>query len=120
MKVVINTCYGGFGLSQQAADMIEALLGDEYCEGLVERHAPELVKVVEALGQDANDAFSELKVVEIPEYADYTISEYDGCETLRWFLRPEEKLRRIKEACPQLSTEEAMNLIDSLWEEGHL
>ena len=43
-----------------------------------------LVEVVEELGEDANNRFSELHVVEIPDDVaeDYVIDDYDGIETL--------------------------------------
>ena len=81
--VVINTCYGGFGLSDRAAD--------EYCKlaGITEtdfqhrdlpRDDPYLVKVVKELGMAANGPYSNLKIVEIPGDVSWHIGEYDGNE----------------------------------------
>lgn len=82
-KVVINTCFGGFGLSEIATVAIaerkrikvEAL--DLYD---IARDDADLVAVVEGLGKLANDRYSALKVVEIPADVEWTIGEYDGLE----------------------------------------
>lgn len=78
MKLVINSCYGGFGLSDKALQMLG--IEDEYD---LERNDPKLVEVVETLGEEANSEFAELEVVELPEdTTDYSIEEYDGSETV--------------------------------------
>jgi hypothetical protein len=46
----------------------------------ISRNDPCLVQVVEELGKEANNRFSLLKVVEIPDNVEYTIEEYDGNE----------------------------------------
>ena len=45
------------------------------------RHDPDLVAVVEALGKEVNGTFSELAIAEIDEDK-YFIDEYDGRETV--------------------------------------
>lgn len=78
-KVVINTCYGGFSLSEEA----RALIGiDRWQDCDIARDDPKLVEVVERLGDEANTAYSELKVIEIPADLDYRIDNYDGKETV--------------------------------------
>ena len=47
----------------------------------LERHDPDLVAVVEALGKEVNGTFSELAIAEIDEDK-YFIDEYDGRETV--------------------------------------
>lgn len=135
-RIVINKCYGGFGLSNQAilalyrrkhpevkeyffyeedyddgsyrcrrsslenADMILTKdLGDEFTykafykdlddinisplfADRVERHDPDLIAVVEQLGEKANGSFAELRIKEIPDDEKYIINEYDGLETI--------------------------------------
>lgn len=78
MKLVINTCYGGFGLSDKAKEM----LGENAYK--LERDDPKLVKVVEMLGsKEASEEYGMLEVVEIPDNAtDYEIDEYDGYESI--------------------------------------
>jgi len=76
-KIVINAYFGGFGLSEEAL----SLLGDNYnCEREIQRDDPKLVRVVEALGKQANGLYSELKVIQIPDDVDWEIKEYDGNE----------------------------------------
>ena len=81
MKIVINTCYGGFGLSKTALALFNeragAIITDEYS---INRNDLILVQIVEQLGEAANGRFSELKVVEIPDDVEWGIEEYDGNE----------------------------------------
>lgn len=127
-KVVINKCYGGFGLSDLAyrklikwgipvrryeeepfnseTNRYEKVPNNEgeiifdrkltspkgkfaisaiegrYWETWLRdsREHPLLIRVVEELGEKANDDCAELVVVKIPEDIDYTIEEYDGFE----------------------------------------
>lgn len=79
MKIVINVCYGGFGLSDAAEQMLRELGVDDSC--YPERNDPKLVKVVEELGsKDASGEHAELKIVEIPDDVEWQIEEYDGYE----------------------------------------
>jgi len=83
MKVVINSCHGGFGLSQAAFRMLDEInTPKEHDEVylLYNRHDPNLVRVVETLGQKASGEHSELEVVEWPDCVPYKIDEYDGWE----------------------------------------
>ena len=89
-KVVINTCFGGFGLSDEAIAMYrerKGIAADEratYADELF-RGDPDLIAVVEALGSEkaGDDRYAELKVVEVPMWLrekGWTIEEYDGSE----------------------------------------
>lgn len=90
MKIVINTCYGGFSLSPKAVQRYKARTGETlgtYPD--VERNDPDLVAVVEELGEKAAGPCASLKVVEIPDDVEWWIEEYDGVEHvaeahLRW------------------------------------
>jgi len=98
MKAVINTCYGGFRLSERACKKLKSLMSvvelvdnnindlsdiNNYFQYKARRTDERLVQVVEELGTDANTGFSFLEVVEIPDdYTDMKIVEYDGDETL--------------------------------------
>ena len=102
MKVVINTCYGGFGLSDKAIEEYGKRSGlnmrsyeidgrivwfnnnqepeniiDDY---MIPRNDPNLVSVVEDLGEESWGVYSELKVVEIPDDVSWEILDYDGVE----------------------------------------
>ena len=76
MKVVINRCYGGFGLSEKAMKF----LGIDSSWPDIARNDSKLVECVEKLGEEANGMCAELKVVEIPDDVNWEIGEYDGLE----------------------------------------
>lgn len=137
-KVVINVCFGGFGLSKAAYEKLiewgvpvrkyvkevygedgryttspenegevlfdrdltppngnglddlywkwknegrEGLFG-RYWERWIEhkRDHPLLVRLVQEMGEAANDRYAKLRVVEIPDDVDFQIEEYDGNE----------------------------------------
>ena len=83
-KVVINNCYGGFGLSEKAIQRYNEISDrniDSWDALELPRHDPALVQAVEELGQDANGRNACLLVQEIPGNR-YLIEEYDGAETI--------------------------------------
>lgn len=109
MKIVINTCYGGFGLSNEAMERVldlkqityyketdkynyvhfytkaenENEVDNQYIyEWDLERDDPALVQVVEELGEKANGPHAELKVVSVPDDVQWYIHEYDGRESV--------------------------------------
>jgi len=110
MKVVINKCYGGFGLSDRAIELCielgmtvsdnksnrdvdfiknkKKLFGSRFWPAKVDskefRCNPTVVKVVEELGDEAHKDFAKLKVVEIPfdGLDGWEIHDYDGMETI--------------------------------------
>lgn len=102
-KIVINQCYGGFGLSDEAVNLYAKLAGinlvseiDEYgftnfyrdsvSDGDyfsyrdIKRDDPHLVEAVERLGSAAWGKYAKLKVVEVPDYVEWYFEEYDGLE----------------------------------------
>lgn len=137
MKVVINDCYGGFGLSYEALyrliqmnskvikkmsieeftngrlktfkdivkedkwlkyreykdgfyvdDFGSAMYKDDYVYFLDDdrkvrskvRSHPDLIKIVEEMGDKASDKLSKLRIIEIPDDVKWEIEEYDGME----------------------------------------
>lgn len=82
MKIVINTCYGGFGINSKWCA--------ENCkEGCCEdcRECEKLIRAIEKKEELVGNYLSELTVAEIPDEAtDYEILEYDGCESLLYIL----------------------------------
>lgn len=87
MKVVINNCFGGFGLSDEAEAWLykRGLDVNDFGTFTNEnklRTQPLLVECVETLGKDVNTSYSELKIIEIPDDVDWGISEYDGIESI--------------------------------------
>lgn len=102
-KVVINTCFGGFGLSEAAIALYFEKAGLIMYTGIskfgsqynyykkegekifwsvsnLQRDDPILVKVVTELGAAANNEYAKLKIVEIPDDVLWEINEYDGVE----------------------------------------
>ena len=77
MKIVINVCFGGFGLSQKAKDLYGIKDRSVYT---IDRTDPKLVEVVEQLGAEAGDSMAKLKVVEIPDGIEWEVVDYDGWE----------------------------------------
>lgn len=78
MKLIINTCYGGFGVNDEIAQQLKL---NEMDEDQI-RTNPQLIAAIES-GVKVDDEFAELKVVELPDnYTDYYIDEYDGCESV--------------------------------------
>jgi hypothetical protein len=88
VKIVVNRCFGGFSLSQEAFEAL-GLIYDGYGYlnidpgSHMERNDPRLVEVVERLGDRANGRHAELVVVEIPDDVNWEIHDYDGMETVR-------------------------------------
>lgn len=77
MKIVLNECYGGYGVSEKWAKAHGYEYGWE-----VERTNPELIAAIEA-GEAVSGSYSKLAVVEIPDEAtDWEIIEYDGLDTI--------------------------------------
>jgi hypothetical protein len=107
-KVVINTCFGGFGLSDEAYEELIKLgipvsnehvrteepmifknnnmLRDfyKYYDNFTDtkREHPLLIEVVEKLGEKSWGMYANLKVVEIPDDVSYYIHDYDGTEEI--------------------------------------
>lgn len=100
MKVVINKCYGGFGLSDKAIERYLDLKGLKYTKELdkysftnynveghedwyyreIDRGDPTLIQVVEEMGKDANGDYAKLSIVVVPDGIEWQIEEYDGME----------------------------------------
>lgn len=102
-QIIINRCFGGYGLSTEAIRRWAELKqiphwveDDNEWGGTVytgdpadrmfighwdiERNDPVLIQVVQELGPQANGQFSDLKVVEIPDDVKWLIVDYDGIE----------------------------------------
>lgn len=111
MKVAINRCFGGFGISNEAFEKLLTRKGiaferapakfkirtDEYdyyhaghvgeddhflfdygfCE---DRTDPDLIAVIEEMGEAVDSWASEIAIVEIPDEVEWTLEEYDGME----------------------------------------
>jgi len=80
-KVVINKCYGGFGLSKIALERYNELAGTSHTYGRdIGRTDANLIQIVEELGVEVNDSNSKLKIVEVPDDVDWELKQNDGME----------------------------------------
>lgn len=80
MKVVINGCYGGYSLSDEALAYLGIPGGSRYAYD-DDRTNPKLVECVEKLGEAASHGLgSSLYVVEVPDDVEWIITDYDGIE----------------------------------------
>jgi len=81
IKIVINTCFGGFGLSEEAEAEYKKRMGitdTHWYYWDLARDCPVLVSMVE--GGNVDGEYAKLKVVEIPDGVKWHIHEYDGIE----------------------------------------
>lgn len=92
-KIVINTCFGGFGLSRKALDMYCEEKGidpgkwnktwefyEDFSDRDIERDDPILIRIVEELEEESWGKCAELAIVDIPDGVNWYIDEYDGNE----------------------------------------
>lgn len=80
MKIVINRCYGGYGLSKEAYEFLGIQWNGYGYAFSDDRTNPDLIKCIEALGEKASGSCAKLKIVEIPDDVIWKIEEYDGIE----------------------------------------
>ena len=80
MRVVINRCYGGYGLSEEAYKKLGVEFDGIHHAFANDRTNPLLLALIDEMGSKADRWFSCLEVVEIPDNVDFTIEEYDGLE----------------------------------------
>ena len=87
-SVIINACYGGFGLSDEALHEYEKRTGTtldyEFATFGCPRWDPVWVQIVRDLGKKASGPCAKLTVIDLdPNFAcGYHIDEYDGMERL--------------------------------------
>jgi hypothetical protein len=82
-KIVINACFGGFGLSEAALDEYKSrkdITDPNFYYYDIPRDCPVLVEMIEEQGTAVNGGFADLKIVEVPDDVKWDIHEYDGNE----------------------------------------
>lgn len=84
MKIIINECFGGFGVAGPLEEWEER----EKCSCYDERTNPEAIAILEQYGSAAcSGQYAELRIVEIPdETTDWEIDEYDGAESITYVV----------------------------------
>jgi hypothetical protein len=102
MKILVNRCHGGFGLSDEAFEKYFEYKGIDFVKDNekgfgggsiyfdskgkvltyynIPRDDLDLIKVVEEFKDKADGNFSKLEIVEIPDDVEWEIEEYDGNE----------------------------------------
>ena len=108
MKVLINSCYGGFGYSAKAISMYLDAKAVKYTGEIVDcystvtledgrkfssydidRDDPTIIRIFEEIGsEECSGDHSNLTCVEIPDGCKdfYEISEYDGYESIEYWV----------------------------------
>ena len=94
MKIVINRCFGGFGVTKAVYDEL-GLKWDNYgfldnkafdieSDNCMEYRANEyLINAIEKIGlKESADGCAKLKIIEIPDNIKWEIYEYDGLESI--------------------------------------
>ena len=110
MKIVVNKCFGGFGISHKAILRYAEIKGiklyhkregcmyyyskspfkkvdqikneDHFSNYDIQRDDPVLVQVVEELHDEANGDYAKLRITEIPDGVNWEIDDYDGMESV--------------------------------------
>lgn len=109
MKVAVNRCFGGFGLSDEAFERFLDRKGIKYFSKIEEdcgfktksyyeegtekplyqhmlteeyevRADPDLIAVIEEMGEKSFGNYAEIEIVEVPDDVAWHIHEYDGME----------------------------------------
>lgn len=89
-KIVANYCFGGFGVSEALCIRWNTTHPDIEYRSVYDfedlRDNPDFIALVEEMGSEANGAFADLGITEIPDEAtDWQVMEYDGYETV-WYV----------------------------------
>lgn len=94
MKVAINSCWGGFGLSKAVYKELKlkwdgygyitnedlGIKSDDYD---AYRSDKRLIKAIEKVGiENASGNLANVRIVEIPDGIEYEIDNYDGMESI--------------------------------------
>jgi hypothetical protein len=94
MKIVVNKCFGGFGVSEAVYKelgmewdgygyLYNEDFGIESDNYNAYRTNKKLIEAIERIGEKtASGAMAELRVVEIPDGIEFDINNYDGIETV--------------------------------------
>lgn len=99
MKVLYNTCYGGFNFSKQFVeefnkrhpDRVKKL--EEWHEERIDRN---IIALFEEKGSDwSSGVCAKLDVEEIPDDVEFHIREYDGMEGVAWSIPKDEIIQDL-------------------------
>jgi hypothetical protein len=85
MKVLLNKCYGGYSFSEEFVKHLiyNDIVPDYTNYHNLQRHDQRVVEEAIKFGLDnASGMCASLEVREVPDGANYSISEYDGMESI--------------------------------------
>ncbi len=110
MKIVHNTCYGGFSLNDEGLKRYHEKTGKQRGDSeFLDRHDPALVEMIEEDAKKYSGRCSELRIYNLDDIFDgcYYIDDYDGMESVevdygKWLtknitLPPDQFHARVKE-----------------------
>lgn len=90
MKIAVNKCHGGFGVSRAVMLDLGSAHLDNDVFGIVSRNKyawrahPKLIEAIEKVGVDAaSDLYAQIEIVQIPDGVEWEICAYDGFENVR-------------------------------------
>lgn len=90
MKVLYNTCYGGFNFSERFVDEFNKRHPDrpkKLESWHDERTDPDVIALFEEKGSVwSSGAYSNLDMEEIPDDVEFRVREYDGMESVSWTI----------------------------------
>lgn len=100
MKILYNTCYGGFGFSHDFINEFnrrypeEEPINSEHDEE--RRSDPKVIQLFEIMGSSlASGHYASLNVKTIPDGVQWSVSEYDGMERIKWDIPKDEIIREL-------------------------
>lgn len=86
MKVVINRCFGGFGLSNEFIEAYPQFkeYSYSYYDEKDKRTDQDFISALESFGLEKADGYcASLKIIKLPsDITDWEINEYDGSESI--------------------------------------
>ncbi len=95
MKIAINECWGGFGVSKAVFEELGIKydgygyldnkgMGIEDAEYNAYRTDPRLIAAIEKVGvEKASGNLAKVRIVKVPDDVSWYIDDYDGMETVR-------------------------------------
>ena len=99
MKVLYNTCYGGFNFSERFVDEFNKRHPDrpkKLESWHDERTDPDVIALFEEKGSAwSSGVCSNLDMEEIPDDVEFRIREYDGMESVSWTIPKDEIIQDL-------------------------
>lgn len=88
MRIAINSCYGGFDVSEKAKEMFNISTNEVFKYRCGDNRTDEkLLSAIDELGAEVNTDTSDLEIVEVPDDAtDYVVIEDDGKESVYYVV----------------------------------